>query len=81
LSRDGALLAFESRATDPKSGATATSIFLGTFVYTISSDTFVEIGNRPTSFTDIGRFPDVHGLQRCARAFESLVCFGAELQA
>ncbi|HEU4431883.1 MAG TPA: hypothetical protein VFR51_00715, partial [Pyrinomonadaceae bacterium] len=57
LSRDGALLAFESRATDPKSGATATSQFLGTFVYTISSDTFVEIGNRPTSFTDIGHFP------------------------
>src|SRR6185369_15410084 len=51
LSRDGALLAFESRATDPKSGATATSFFLGTFVYTISTDTFVEIGNRPTSFT------------------------------
>jgi uncharacterized protein (TIGR03437 family) len=57
LSRDGALLAFESRATDPKSGAAATSFFLGTFVYTISSDTFVEIGNRPTSFTDIGHFP------------------------
>src|SRR4029079_3374561 len=57
LSRDGALLAFESRATDPKSNATANSFFLGTFVYTISSDTFVEIGNRPTAFTDIGHFP------------------------
>lgn len=57
LSRNGALLAFESRATDPKSNAVATSGFLGTFVYTVSSDTFVEIGNRPTALSDIGRSP------------------------
>ena len=57
LSRDGSLIAFESRATDPKSGAAPTSFFLGTFVYTISTDAFVEVGPRATVFTDIGRFP------------------------
>jgi len=57
LSRNGALITFESRATDPKSGAVATSNFLGTFVYNIASDTFVEIGPRPTSLSDITHFP------------------------
>ncbi len=57
LSRNGALLAFESRATDPKSGAVATSNFLGTFVYTVATDTFIEVGNRPTALADITHFP------------------------
>ena len=57
MSRNGAFIAFESRATDPKSGAAATSGFLGTFVYTVASDTFVEIGPRPTALADIARFP------------------------
>jgi hypothetical protein len=56
LSRNGALIAFESRATDPKSNAVPTAATLGTFVYTIATDTFVEIGTR-TPVTDIGRFP------------------------
>jgi hypothetical protein len=56
LSRNGALIAFESRATDPKSNAVATSQTLGTFVYTIATDTFNEVGPR-TPITDIGRFP------------------------
>jgi len=56
LSRNGALIAFESRATDPKSNAVPTASTLGTFVYTIATDTFVEIGTR-TPVTDIGRFP------------------------
>ncbi|HEV2834382.1 MAG TPA: hypothetical protein VGW58_03640, partial [Pyrinomonadaceae bacterium] len=57
LSRNGALIAFESRATDPKSNAVASSTVLGVFVYTVASDTFVEIGQRPASSVDIIRFP------------------------
>jgi hypothetical protein len=58
LSRNGALLAFESRATDPKANATATGQILGTFVYTVATDTFVEVGPpRPTILADIIRFP------------------------
>ncbi len=57
LSRNGALIAFESRATDPKANAATNSAFLGIFVYTIATDTFVEIGQRPTIFTDIAHFP------------------------
>ncbi len=57
MSRDGSLIAFETRASDPKNGAAPTSVFLGTFVYTVATDTFVEIGNRPTNFADIAHFP------------------------
>lgn len=57
LSRNGELIAFESRASDPKNGAVPTSVFLGTFVYTVATDTFVEIANRPTNFSDIAHFP------------------------
>jgi hypothetical protein len=57
LSRNGALLAFESRATDPKSGGVPTSTQLGTFVYTIATDAFVEIGPRAVTLVDIIRFP------------------------
>jgi WD40 repeat protein len=56
LSRNGALIAFESLATDPKSNAAPTAQTLGTFVYTISTDSFSEVGTR-TPITDIGRFP------------------------
>ena len=56
LSRNGALIAFESRATDPKSNAAPTSQVLGTFVYTVASDTFNEVAAR-ASVSDIGRFP------------------------
>ena len=57
LSRNGALLTFESRASDPKSGAAPTSTQLGMFVYTIATDTFVEVAQRATTFADITRFP------------------------
>jgi hypothetical protein len=58
LSRNGAFLAFESRATDPKANTTATNGFLGIFVYTVATDTFVEIGPpRPTVIADIIHFP------------------------
>ena len=57
MSRDGTLIAFESRATDPKSGAAPTSTALGMFVYTVATDTFVEVGPRAAVFSDVTRFP------------------------
>src|SRR5215218_1941432 len=57
MSRDGSLIAFESRATDPKSGTAPTGVSLGMFVYTVATDTFVEVGPRALTFTDITRFP------------------------
>ena len=56
LSRNGALIAFESTATDPKSNAAPAGRILGLFVYTVADDTFVEIGTRPP-VSDVGRFP------------------------
>jgi len=56
LSRDGKLITFESRATDPKSNAAPTTQVFGTFVYTIASDTFNEVGTR-SPVGDIIRFP------------------------
>ncbi|HEX6044191.1 MAG TPA: hypothetical protein VFZ22_06860, partial [Pyrinomonadaceae bacterium] len=57
LSRDGSLIAFESRATDPKNGAVPTAVALGMFVYTVATDTFVEVGPRAAVFADITHFP------------------------
>ena len=57
LSRDGKLITFESRATDPKANAAPTTIVLGTFVYTIATDTFVEVGTRSTISDLLPRFP------------------------
>ena len=54
LSRNGALIAFESRATDPKSNAASSSLLFGTFLYTVATDTFVEIGTRPGLSTWFG---------------------------
>jgi hypothetical protein len=56
LSRNGALIALESRATDPKANTAVTNPILGLFVYTVSSDSFVEVGTRP-QFDDLFRFP------------------------
>ena len=56
LSRNGELIAFESRHTDPKANTAPTSTVLGTFVYTNTSDTFNEVGTRPP-ISDFGRFP------------------------
>jgi uncharacterized protein (TIGR03437 family) len=58
LSRDGALLAFESLAADPKANATTSEAFLAIFVYNIATDAFVQIGLRAlTSPGDIIHFP------------------------
>lgn len=56
LSRDGKLITFESKGTDPKSGNAPTGQIFGTFVYTIDGDTFNEVGTRPP-IGDIIRFP------------------------
>src|ERR1044072_8110819 len=57
LSRNGALIAFESLATDPKGNTAPTATALGMLGYTMAPDTFVEIGPRASSFADITRFP------------------------
>lgn len=57
LSRDGGFIAFESLASDPKSNAVPTLSILGTFVYTVATDTFVEVGPRALNFPDVTRFP------------------------
>jgi len=56
MSRNGGLIAFESRATDPKSNAAPTSGVLGNWVYTVATDTFNEVGTRPP-ISDFARFP------------------------
>jgi uncharacterized protein (TIGR03437 family) len=56
MSRNGAFIAFESRATDPKSNAAPTSQVLGNWVYTVATDTFNEVGVRPP-ISDFARFP------------------------
>ena len=58
LSRDGSMLAFESRADDPKANATTNQSFLAIFVYNLAADTFVRVGTRATGFPgDIIHFP------------------------
>jgi hypothetical protein len=57
LSRNGAFIAFESRATDPKANSTTNGEALGLFVFNIDADSFVEVAPRPTTFLDIARVP------------------------
>ncbi len=78
MSRDGALIAFESRATDPKGNSATNSSFLGTFVYNVSADTFVEVGLRPLAGLDIRHFPtftDYTGTTPGALVFASALNF------
>ncbi len=56
MSRNGQFIAFESRASDPKSNAAPTSQVLGTWIYTVNGDTFNEVGTRPP-ISDFVRFP------------------------
>lgn len=57
MSRNGGFIAFESTAKDPKANNGDNDSFLGTFVYTVATDTFTLIGNRPLTFADIAHFP------------------------
>jgi len=78
LSRDGKLIVFESKATDPKANTAPTTTVAGTFVYTIASDTFNEVGTRSPD-GDIIRFPtftDYNGaLAPSAIVFSSFLNF------
>ncbi|MDQ2921212.1 MAG: hypothetical protein M3R52_06350, partial [Acidobacteriota bacterium] len=66
LSRDGALIAFESLAEDPKGVTTTNKASYGTFVYNFSADSFTQVGPRGAETSgDILRFPaftDYNGL-------------------
>ncbi|HCX29642.1 MAG TPA: hypothetical protein DHU55_07695 [Blastocatellia bacterium] len=80
LSRDGALIAFESRAADPKGNdSTTNTSFLATFVYNIAGDSFAQVGLRPlTAPGDIRHFPtftDYTGLTPGALIFASALNF------
>jgi uncharacterized protein (TIGR03437 family) len=60
LSRDGALVAFESRAADPKANSATNEAFQTVFIYNRAADTFTQVGPRPASnaaFGDFIRFP------------------------
>jgi len=78
LSRDGKLIVFESKATDPKANTAPTTTVAGTFVYTIAADTFNEVGTR-SSVGDVIRFPtftDYNGaLAPSAIVFSSFLNF------
>lgn len=59
LSRNGALIALETLAEDPKANTTATNKpFFGIYVYNVAADTFTQVGLRATASPgDIFRFP------------------------
>ncbi|PWT96256.1 MAG: hypothetical protein C5B55_00205, partial [Blastocatellia bacterium] len=46
LARDGSMINFESLATDPKANATTNNTFSAVFVYTVATDSFVQVGPR-----------------------------------
>jgi uncharacterized protein (TIGR03437 family) len=81
LSRDGSMLAFESLADDPKANGT-NKPFLAVFVYTIATDSFVQVGLRATSVPgDIIHFPtfsDYTGLSPSTLIFASGLNFRAD---
>ncbi len=58
MSRDGALIAFESRAADPKANDNTTNASsLAAFVYNVAGDTFTQVGARAPSGADIRHVP------------------------
>ena len=58
LSRDASLIAFTSRAADPKADSTTNQPFPAIFIYQVASDSFVQVGARPTGFPgDVLQFP------------------------
>ena len=63
MSRDGSLIAFESRVNDPKANVGQTVQVHGTFVYTVATDTFNEVGTRPpiSDFIHFPIFTDYNG--------------------
>jgi uncharacterized protein (TIGR03437 family) len=79
MSRDGSLIAFESRAADPKGNdSTTNAVALATFVYNVSGDSFVQVGLRALSGADIRHFPtftDYTGTVPGALVFSSALNF------
>ena len=60
LSRDGRFIAFETSATNPNADTTANEVTRGMFVYTIASNTFLQVGPRGLASAnelDVLRFP------------------------
>ena len=57
LSRDGSLIALESLAADPKANSATNETAHALFVYNIAADTFVKVGQRATTGSDVIRFP------------------------
>ncbi len=82
LSRDGALVAFESRAADPKANDSTTNApALATFVYSVSGDSFAQVGLRALSGSDIRHFPtftDYTGAIPGALVFASALNFKSD---
>ncbi|HEY5884886.1 MAG TPA: hypothetical protein VIT88_09385 [Pyrinomonadaceae bacterium] len=56
LSRDGNMIAFTSKAADPKANSTTVRLFPAIFIYVASSDTFVQVG-LPGTAGDVLQFP------------------------
>ncbi|MEP6718729.1 MAG: hypothetical protein ABJB21_06295 [bacterium] len=79
LSRDGALIGLESRAADPKANDSATNASApAIFVYNVTGDSFVQVGLRALSGTDIRHFPtftDYTGTVPGALVFSSALNF------
>ncbi len=58
FSRDGSMIAFTSRASDPKADAATNQAFPAIFIYVVSDNSFIPVGSRATGFPgDILQFP------------------------
>ena len=58
LSRDASMIAFTSRAADPKADSTTILVAPAIFIYVVASNTFVQVGLPATgTFGDILQFP------------------------
>ncbi|MFN2511564.1 MAG: hypothetical protein ABR568_08990 [Pyrinomonadaceae bacterium] len=79
LSRDGALIALESLAADPKANSATNEAAHALFVYNIAADTFVQVGQRAAAGNDVIRFPTFTdynaSLQPAALIFASALNF------
>ena len=79
LSRDASMIAFTSRAADPKGNAASNQLVPAVFIYTAGTDSFVQVGPRGTEFPgDILQFPtftDYIGLAPTSVVFASALNF------
>ncbi|MFN2482173.1 MAG: hypothetical protein ABR554_12020, partial [Pyrinomonadaceae bacterium] len=80
ISRDGALVAFESVAADPKADDSATNdANRAVFVYNVAADTFTQIGPRAVSTGTDSEFEDVLRFPTFARTDNTRVYFTSDL--